>query len=202
MPIPKPPEPQHPIEVLWQRLRDQQPEDVARRAAVEREGGAYLVPLLDQTLRVTPDEERVDGPGGPAGFEPTLVCVQYLLCARDEPLVGELVDPKSLTYGDFFFRGQHELPTDRLTRAFGARAEAFQAAGAAVGGDAREMGDAAFEFRALPRLPVTVVYWAADDEFPARAQFLFDRTADRQLPVDALWVLARVVAKRLAAAAG
>jgi len=198
------PEPQNPTAILWERLRAEPPNDAAARAAADYDAArqAYRVRLLDQELCVVPSEERVEGPDGPTGFQATLVCIQYLLTSRDEALRGEAVDPKSLPYGQFFFRGLHDLPTAKLEAAFGDRLDAFRAAAEAIGGRPLAMGDAAYEFRALPRVPVTVVLWGADEEFPARARFLFDKAADRQLPLDALWVLSGVVARRLIAAGG
>jgi len=193
------PEKQNPTLVLWERLRAETPASVARRAAVEHDdaGPAYRVPLCGQTVRVLPEARRVEGPGGPCGFDVALVCLQYLLTAQDEPPADERVNPRTLPYGDFFFRGPHEMPTDRLESAFGSRLDAFRRAAEAVGGRPVAAGDAAYEFAALPRVPVTVVLWSSDDEFPARAQFLLDRRADRQLPVDALWLLCLVLVKRL-----
>ena len=194
---------QNPVDVLWERLAAAAPGEVAARAAVayDASGLAYLVPLLNTELRVALRERRVIGADGPAGFELTLVCVQYLLTARDEPIAGELADPRSIGYGDFFFRGLHGLPTAKLEEAFGQRPDAFRVAAEALGGRAAQMGDAAYEFRALPRVPIAVVLWAADDQFPARAQFLFDKAADRQLPLDVLWVLCLLLVKKLLAGA-
>jgi len=192
-----------PMDVLWQRLQVELPEAVARRvaAAYDAAGQAYLVPLCGQPVRVLPMAKRVEGPGGPVGFEPTLVCVQYLLTAQDEPLAGEMVGPRSLPSGDFFFRGPHDFPTERLVTAFGDQPEAFCKASEKIGGQTVAAGDAAYEFAALPRVPMAIVLWRADEEFPARVQMLVDRGAHRQLPLDALLVLANVLAKRLIAAA-
>lgn len=52
-------------------------------------------------------------------------------------------------------------------------------------------GDAAVEVRALPRLPITFIFWQEDEEFPASISMLFDRTADRQLPLDVILALAQ-----------
>jgi len=192
---------QNPIAVLWERLGAAPPQEVAGRARVawDPELAAYRVPLLADELRVFPADSRVEGPDGFPGYESMLVCVQYLLTAADEPPAGEMVNPLSLPYGDFFFRGRHELPTGRLEEAFGGDVDAFRAAAEALGGQPAEGGDAACDFQALPRVAIQVVLWRADDEFPARAQFLFDKAADRQLPIDALWVLAKVLAKALVA---
>lgn len=191
----------NPLDVLWQRLQAESPEAVARRAAVEFDAArqAYLVPLCGQVVRLLPAARSVED--GPGGYEPPLVCVQYLLSAQDEPLAGELVSPRTLPSGDFFFRGPHDFPTERLVLAFGERAEAFRKAAEKIGGRAVAAGDAAYEFAALPRVPMTVILWQTDEEFPARVQILLDRGAHRQLPLDALLVLANVLAKRLIAVA-
>ena len=196
------PEPQNPIKVLWERLRAAPPQEVAARARVayDAEQKAYRVPLCGRDHLVRPAEEKVEGPEGFPGYEAMLICVQYLLTARGEPPAGDMVDPKSLPYGDFFFRGPHPMPTDRLEAAFGESLDAFRRAAEALGGRPVEMGDAAYEFLVLPRVPVTVILWAADDEFPARAQFLLDRWADHHFPLDALWVLCRLLAKLLVSA--
>jgi len=195
-------EPQNPLDILWDRLAQVEPREAAARALVahEADASAFRVPLCGRDYLVFPRERKVEGPEGAAGFEATLLCVQYLLTARDEPLACEWVTPQQLPYGEFFFRPPHELPTGKLEAAFGSRLEAFRRAGRALRGRVLEMGDAAWEFRALPRVPIAVVLWAADEEFPARARFLFDRRADRQLPIDALWLLTIAVAKALVAA--
>jgi hypothetical protein len=42
----------------------------------------------------------------------------------------------------------------------------------------------------LPKVPTTVLLWTADDEFPARADLLFDATCSQHLPLDILWSVA------------
>lgn len=195
-------EQQQPINVLWQRLQAADPAQVVARAAIAHDAaaGVYRVPFLGVEHCVEPHSQRVTTPEGAADFAATLIGVQYLLEARDEPLAGELVNPRSLPYGDFFFRGQHEMPTARFEQAFGDSPDAFRAAADVLGGTPVELADAAAEFLALPRVPITVSLWAADDEFPARAQVLLDRWADHQLPLDALWLLGGLLVKRLVAA--
>ncbi|MCX5653332.1 MAG: DUF3786 domain-containing protein [Planctomycetota bacterium] len=192
-----------PMDVLWQRLQAESPEAVARRAAVQYDaaGQAYVVPLCGQPMRILSAAKRVEGPGGPAGFFEPMLAVQYLLMAQDEPPAGEWVNPRAIPSGDFFFRRPHDFPTERLEEAFGDRPEAFCKAAEKIGGRPVAAGDAAYEFAALPRVPMTVILWQTDEEFPARVQMLVDRAAHRQLPLDALWVLSNVLAKRLIAAA-
>jgi hypothetical protein len=51
----------------------------------------------------------------------------------------------------------------------------------------------------LPRVPVAVLWWDADDEFPARAELLFDQTAPKHLPIDGSAVLGSWLVTRLIA---
>ncbi|MFA4965898.1 MAG: DUF3786 domain-containing protein, partial [Thermoleophilia bacterium] len=64
--------------------------------------------------------------------------------------------------------------------------ERFAQAAAALGGEALGLADASFRFQALPRVPVAVLLWAGDEEFPARAQLLFDAAAGHYLPAEDL----------------
>jgi hypothetical protein len=46
------------------------------------------------------------------------------------------------------------------------------------------------ELPPFPKVPTTVILWTEDDEFPARADLLFDNTGPRHLPLDVLWSVA------------
>ncbi|MBI5075396.1 MAG: DUF3786 domain-containing protein [Nitrospirae bacterium] len=41
----------------------------------------------------------------------------------------------------------------------------------------------------LPKVPVVILYWPGEDEFPATAKILFDQTADKFLDVESLMFL-------------
>ncbi len=41
----------------------------------------------------------------------------------------------------------------------------------------------------LPKVPVVILYWPEEDEFPAKVRILFDQTADRFLDVESLMFL-------------
>jgi len=52
------------------------------------------------------------------------------------------------------------------------------------------MGDAAFRFQILPRIPVLVILWYGDEEFEASAKLLMDSTIDTHLPLDVIYAMA------------
>lgn len=181
----------------WRRLRELDPEEVCRRALVEHREGRYLVPFLTELLQVDPVAERVREGEGEAPTDLAVVSVVYLLEARDLPRRSQWVREVDLRGGAMFFQGPHALKVEPLERRFGGDPQGFLEAGRRWGGLPRPFGDAAFEVRALPRVPLVYVLWAADEEFPARVRVLFDATADQQLPLDALWGLVGEVTERL-----
>ena len=70
---------------------------------------------------------------------------------------------------------------------FGSNPKHLLEAGAELGGKAASHGDAAITIPTFPRLPVTVILWVGDLEFPARAQLLLDETAPQHFQLDAIW---------------
>lgn len=49
----------------------------------------------------------------------------------------------------------------------------------------------------LPKIPVVILYWPEEDEFPAKVQILFDRTADIFLDVESLMFLLEGLVKNI-----
>ena len=188
----------------WEKLRVMDPRDVTARSLADYDAPSaeYRLRILTDEVRISPERRTVAWPpdaigtGKPPGFNYWLVSVVYLLSAKALPPKGDWVSATSLPYGEFFFRGPHALPTDSVATAFGDRPEAFERAAEALGGK-RWTQPRAFVLPALPRVPVLAQFWARDEEFPARASFLFDSTAGEHLMVDAILSLSAIVAKRL-----
>ncbi len=122
----------------------------------------------------------------PANFLEQLVILAYLINAKDLPLAGELVKAETFPSGEFFFKGIHGLPTAKLEKAFGGNPQLLYQAAHSLGAKKCEFGDASIEIFLLPRVPITIIVWCGDKEFPARASILFDKTAGLQMPLDAL----------------
>lgn len=55
----------------------------------------------------------------------------------------------------------------------------------------------AWELFALPRVPVLLLYWPHDEEFPSKIKILFDATADRFLDVESLTFLIEGLVKNV-----
>jgi len=192
---------------LWDRLRELEPEAVAARARVSVDSnGVYEVPVLGSLVHVDPRAEEIT-PREPEiinlDFFLAVSVAQYLLSAREREPAGELVAPAQLPYGEVFFRGPHQLPGDALGACFAADGEKFRQVLERLGGRPAALADVGMEVHIFPRLPLWLGLWLADEEFPARVTFLFDRAAGDHMPLDALWSAVMMLVgavRRLAAA--
>ncbi len=182
-----------PNERLWEQLVEIDGRKTAQRAKCQylTDPDRYVVTLLktDYVLNLADREilsAAAGSPPAPAGFVQQLCILAYLINAKDLPVADKLVTAESLPGGQFFFRGPHSLPTDKLEQAFGNQPEQLYEAAKQFDARRCEFGDASVQLYVLPRIPITAVVWRADEEFPARASILFDQTAAAQLPLDAL----------------
>jgi hypothetical protein len=182
----------------WDLLAAVEPGDVCERAAVvQDEGGSFVVPVLGSSIVVDPVGRTITGSSLESTFVLTktayfsrLSILYYLTGAKNVPLSGRLLGPAELKAGQFFAGGSHRLPLDRIATRFGDDPDGFLAQAAAFGGIRREYGDAAVELWPLPRVPVTLILWRHDEEFPARSYLLFDETCELHLAADIVWSVA------------
>jgi hypothetical protein len=188
----------------WELLEGSAAPLVCSRAGASYDDatGAYRVASFGRLFLVRPGERRIaglDSRGGAIlgthGELLRLSLLWYLVKAAGDLPFQRLVNPGRLPGGDLFARGTHVLPLDALAARYTERPADFVAAGGALGGRAVPHGDAAVELPVLPRVPVTIILWRADDEFPARADLLFDATAPRHLPTDVLWAVAMLAVR-------
>jgi hypothetical protein len=191
-------------EGLWEQLEKLSGIETARRANCPYFGDPerYVVPLLNAQYIVRLSQRTIlsappESPQKPAGFIEQLCLLAYLINARDVPLAGKLCKVEMLPGGQFFFRGPHSLPVEKLQTTFGSRCDSLYAASQRLGAVRCEFGDASIRLHVLPRLPLTIVLWGRCEEFDARASILFDKTAADQLPLDALMAAVNLTVKAL-----
>jgi len=180
-------------EGLWEQLDKLDRHETAKRASCQyhTEPERYVVPLLNTEYVVNLADRKISSVQAgsspePAAFLEQLCILAYLINAQDLPLANKLVKAETLPGGQFFFRGIHSLPTDKLQSTFGDNPQALHRTIEAFNAKICRFGDASIELYVLPRIPLTIVIWQRDEEFDARASILFDQTAAAQLPLDAL----------------
>ena len=121
------------------------------------------------------------------GYFFDLACLWYLANAKEKPLARKLISPASLSGGEIFQKGTHVLPLDQIADRYENDIEGFFKKGAELGGQKLEHGDGSLLLHPFPRVPVTLILWVSDDEFPARVDMFFDATCDTHLPTDVIW---------------
>jgi hypothetical protein len=192
------------LERLWLKLASEDPEALCARSGVAFRDGRYVVPFLDRQYLVEVDSRRISGPRGdglPDDQEFRLLILGYLTHAQGGRAAGTWVSERQLPGGSLFFQGPHALPLAPLVRHFGRDGEAFRKIGVRLGGQPLDFGDVGFAFQALPLVPLAVLLWIADEEFPARAGMLFDPTVPDHLPLDLVLALVHAAVARFEAAA-
>ena len=194
-------------EELWQQVIGLDGRETSQRAKCQylQDPDRYVIELLNVEYVVDLSQSQIfpsqnSSDQKPASFLEQLCILAYLISARQLPLAGRLVKAESLPGGEFFFRGPHELPIKKLTNAFGENPDLLYRASASFNAERCDFGDASVELFVLPRIPLTFVIWAADEEFVPRASVLFDQTASDQLPLDALLTAVNLAVNALVAA--
>jgi len=186
----------------WEDLRNRpQDEILGKRGVAPAAGGpGYEVTFLNARYRVDPVAESVHEIEPRAGralaksFQ--ILLIGYLLVESAPQLAGNTITEKELPGGPTFFRGPHELPVGPIAERFGDDPDGFESRGIELGGERAEHGDRAVRLWPFAEIPVTLILWLADDEFPASVTTLFDASLAGWLSLDMVFLLMGAVTER------
>lgn len=194
----------HGEDKVWSIIGELDPRTVCRNAGVtfESEQQIYTVTSfgIDFKAGVRDRQITTDSSLGPLFLNKykdffRLSMLWYLTSAKDIPQTGRLVKPIDVKGGQRFFTGTHLLPLERLAEKYGSSKELFMNQGMTFGAEKLNHGDAAIRLYPLPRVPITMILWLEDDEFPPRVDLLFDSTIDMQIVLsDIVWSIATLTA--------
>ncbi len=126
-----------------------------------------------------------------------ILILHYLITASGRALANQFISFKELPGGEIY-----KMPfTNRSIRPFlqffGNRPQVFRKAAEKLGGRPIDAGDISYTLMAFPKVPVTVVLWKGDEEFPASANILFDKSAPGYLPTEDYAFLAGLTVAKL-----
>jgi hypothetical protein len=190
---------------FWEELAAADPEDLRGRTGIGRQGQVFRFPCCHRETVVDLDKRRVyfaADPEAEPGFRLCLISLLYLLQVDTREL-GPPISPLELAGATTFFQNQgpHAVPRAPLEERFGRDLAGFLAAGQRLGAEPRDLGDGAFALMVYPGLPVEVILWEADEEFPAQVSFTVPQNLDRFWQLDAVLGLLGLVVKMLLRAA-
>ena len=129
-----------------------------------------------QVDRATGTIRRCDRPNEDVPFSP-LMSIYHLFCYSKPGAAnsGVFVPFREVKGAAPFAPAFEKTIAEGLARPFEGHLEMLQAASAALNGMPVSQGDAGYIFHAFECMPVKMVFWDGDDEFPAQANLLFDR---------------------------
>ena len=193
-----------------QRLQARDPAQLAENSGAGwqptgSDSGTLMLDFLGMPLRVPVPEYTIITPDGDDA--PTMIqglVTTYLLRAIGAPRAGEWIAFRELPDGMFYHQAFQGYSGNVLVRAMGDDIVALRRGAMAMGGGRLTgFGDAAYEFRVLPRLWLAVVYWLGDEEdgFPPKANVLFDRAASLYMITDGLAIIGGQLIRRIIQAA-
>jgi hypothetical protein len=186
----------------FSRLAEQDPADICRRAVCtyDESSGIYRLTVWGRPYAVEPRKGRifcVSPDREPLHPYFDLFAVHYLLSAKEIQPAGQWISEKDIPGGTTFFRGPHEIPAHLVVSGVDGDIEGFTRRCERYGGTKLALADAAYSFFITPRVPVAVLFWQGDEEFPAEAKLLYDVTIVRHLASDIVYALAVGVCQQL-----
>jgi len=174
---------------LRSRLKGRSPEELAACT-----GAQYDPSRNEFSLFIWGKEFNLSFPGfeTPSSSPSALALLLYYFVTADGlPLSGRWISFGDLDGGRFYNQAFQGYTGGELARSFRNDRERFMKAAFLNGGilTPNAPGDVAYFYQALPRVPLLLIYWEGDEDFPASYQVLFDAVTSHYLPTDACAIL-------------
>jgi len=192
-------------------LEGKNPRGIANRSGASFQGegenrGTLLLPFLNRTLALSwPELEiRFKDTGEEVPLQQQVLILHYLNGAQGAEVEGEWVAYQEVPDGKFYldaFLRRAKIP---LVNAFGKQPEKLlSVAGKVYGAKPFDHGDCSVVVQAFPRVPVALILWEGDDEFPPEGNLLFDRSISKILSAeDIAWLAGMIIYPIMGMAAG
>lgn len=183
-------------EVALEKFRQGNLEEISEYSGYPVEGSKIKVEFLGQKFYVEYPSgqfypEIASNEGVPL---PTQILILHYLVNRSPAIqTGQLISYKELPGGSIYIQPFTNRAINPLVKTFGQNPQALTKVANCLGGEPLSLGDAAVMIKAFPKIPITLVVWGADDEFPASGNILFDRSAGSLLHTEDYAVLASQV---------
>ena len=160
---------------------------------------AIVVEYLNQSYQVTlPDVEvSLRDDEGVVPLRDKILILHYLAQAKGTPLSNEIITYKELPEGPNYFRTFYKRAIKPLVDHFGQEPGQLIDIAKKLGGHKADYGDVAVTINAFSQVPITLVLWRGDEEFPPEGNILFDSTIPDYLSTEDINVLCEVIAWKL-----
>jgi hypothetical protein len=160
--------------------------------------GEFRLSLFDSPVILTfPGLVGIDTKDDELPLPVQAVLAYYFYTSDGAPLTGQWISFADLPDGRMYNSAFQGYSGDELVKAFGWDVDGFKLVCERCGGTVTSVGDAAFIFYALPRLPLLVNYWCGDEDFPSSCKILFDSSVSHYLPTDVCAILGSMLTRKI-----
>jgi hypothetical protein len=198
---------ENPFDEPRRKLREADPASVAQRAGARwepagSEAGRIVLPVLSGVAFISFPDVEVEAQRPIGTFTLKLLSLLYLANTDGEPPSGEWLAYRELPGARFYEPVVRRSVEEPLAARFGRDREGFLQSCQALGGTEVDFGDVACSFALFPQVMVAVILWLCDEEFPPRAQLLFDSNSTHHLNAFDLRMGAQDISSLMMKAAG
>ncbi len=178
-------------------------EVILKRSGFESlDADTFRIPFLDRIYRIGfPRFEFEDATERKREIplQEQVLILHYLSATEIPEITGRWISYREIPGAAFYFGAFIKRAVEPLKKVFGQNLSGFSRAAEKLHGVKIENGDAAFEFKVLPAVPLQLILWTSDEEFPAEANILFDNTIGQILsPEDVAWLAGMLVYRLMA----
>jgi len=196
------------LEPAYKLAREQLAEIEDTEQLCLKSGARYLVTgsqqeiaieYLNRLYRITiPNiEVLLTDSQGKVPIKDKVLILHYLLSAKGTPIANKLISFKELPGGSNYFRTFSKRAIEPLVEHFGEQPHVLIDTAGKLGGHKVAFGDVAVTVNAFSRVPVTIVLWQGDEEFPAQGDILFDAAISNYLSTYDVTVLCESITWKL-----
>jgi hypothetical protein len=157
-----------------------------------------IVPFIEREVHITmPDGEFISHPDGEVPVQEKVLIIHYLNNAKGNRPKCDWVTFREVPAGEFYYSAFVKRAIDPLKRAFAENVDVLKRVAPLLKGEQVSEADIAFSFLPLPFVPLKVLLWKGDEEFPSEATILFDRTVSEFFSAEDIAWLSGMVVYRL-----
>ena len=158
-----------------------------------------IIDHLNQSYRISfPDGEVTLTTGEEAVLmRDKILILHYFTRAKGTPLSNKMITYKELPDGINYFPVFAKRAIAPIINHFGDELHRLLDIAQILGGHKADYGDIAMTINAFKHVPVTIVLWRGDEEFPPEGNIMFDSTISDYLPTEDITILCEAIAWRL-----
>jgi hypothetical protein len=192
-------------------LKNEDLKELIEKSGAEPLGASGLseglrIKFLNKKIFISwPDMDiSLDAEGGEISLQEQVLILHYLKGAGRSETEGDWIAYQDIPDGKFYLDAFNRRAKVPLVKTFGERPEILERLASEVYGAVPfDHGDVSVKVAAFPKVPVALIIWRGDDEFPPEGNIIFDRSISSILPAeDVAWLAGMIVYPLMGMAGG